>query len=67
MLGLPATREHVLQERGCEVVAALFGTPDAEPEKRPDAALALLMDSIILDFVARNPPRRLTGARAALP
>jgi phosphotransacetylase len=54
--GLAATAEHELQERGFDIVAALFGTPDAEPGKLPDAALALLMHGIILDFVARRLP-----------
>ena len=54
--GLAATSEHVLQERGFDVVAALFGTPDAAPGKLPDAALALLLHGIILDFVARRLP-----------
>ena len=55
-LGLAATSEHDLQERGFDVVAALFGTPDAAPGRLPDAALALLMHGIILDFVARRLP-----------
>ena len=54
--GMSATTEHVLQERGFDLVAALFGTPDAERGKLPDAALALLMHGIILDFVARRMP-----------
>ncbi|MCZ8148072.1 MAG: bifunctional enoyl-CoA hydratase/phosphate acetyltransferase [Roseomonas sp.] len=54
--GLTATSEHMLQERGFDLVAALFGTPDAEPGKLPDAALALLMHGIILDFIARRMP-----------
>ena len=55
-LGLAATSEHDLQERGFDVVAALFGTPDAAPGRLPDAALALLMHGMILDFVARRLP-----------
>lgn len=55
-LGLVATAEHVLQERGFDVVAALFGTPDAPPGQLPDAALALLMHGMILDFLARRLP-----------
>lgn len=55
-LGLAATSEHELQERGFDVVAALFGTPDAPPGKLPDAALALLMHGMILDFIARRLP-----------
>ncbi|WP_237214113.1 bifunctional enoyl-CoA hydratase/phosphate acetyltransferase [Falsiroseomonas oryziterrae] len=54
--GMSATSEHVLQQRGFDVVAALFGTPNAEPAKLPDAALALLMHGIILDFLARRMP-----------
>jgi phosphate acetyltransferase len=54
--GMSASSEHVLQERGFDVVAALFGTPDAAPGKLPDAALALLMHGMILDFVARRLP-----------
>ena len=55
-LGLAATSEHELQERGFDVVAALFGTPDAAPGRLPDAALALLLHGMILDFVARRLP-----------
>jgi phosphotransacetylase len=54
--GMSARSEQVLQERGFDVVAALFGTPDAAPGKLPDAALALLMHGIVLDFVARRLP-----------
>jgi phosphotransacetylase len=54
--GMSASAEHVLQERGFDLVAALFGTPDAPPGRLPDAALALLMHGMILDFVARRLP-----------
>jgi phosphotransacetylase len=53
---MSASSEHVLQERGFDVVGALFGTPDAEAGKLPDAALALLVNGIVLDFVARRLP-----------
>jgi hypothetical protein len=35
---MSASAEHVLQERGFDVVASLFGTPDPQPGKLPDAA-----------------------------
>jgi phosphotransacetylase len=54
--GLSATSEHVLQARGFDVVAALFGVPDAAPGKLPDAALAMLIHGIVLDFVAHRLP-----------
>ena len=54
--GLVATSQHELQERGFDVVAALFGTPDAAPGTLPDAALALLLHGIILDFIASRLP-----------
>jgi hypothetical protein len=52
--GISATSERTLQTRGCDLVAALFGTSDAQTGKLPDAALALLMLGIILDFIARH-------------
>jgi phosphotransacetylase len=54
--GISATSEHILQQRGFDVVAALFGTPDAAPGTLPDAALAMLMHGIVLDFLARHLP-----------
>jgi phosphotransacetylase len=54
--GMSATAEHALQERSFDVVAALFGVPDAHSPKLPDAALALLVHGILLDFVARRLP-----------
>jgi phosphate acetyltransferase len=55
-LGLTATSEHDLPERGFDIVAALFGAPDAAPGKLPDAALALLVHGMILDFIACRLP-----------
>jgi hypothetical protein len=55
-LGLTATSEHDLPERGFDIVAALFGAADAAPGKLPDAALALLVHGIILDFIACRLP-----------
>nr|WP_170984716.1 bifunctional enoyl-CoA hydratase/phosphate acetyltransferase [Roseomonas sp. AR75] len=54
--GMSASSEHVLQERGFDLVAALFGTPHAAPGALPDAALAMLMHGMILDFVAHRLP-----------
>ena len=54
--GVSARSEHVLQQRGFDVVAALFGAPGAAPDRMPDAALAMLMHGIVLDFVARHLP-----------
>ena len=54
--GMSATSEHVLEERGFDLVAALFGGPDSHGAKLPDAALALLVHGIVLDFVARHLP-----------
>jgi phosphate acetyltransferase len=54
--GMSASIEHVLRERGFDVVAALFGVPDAGAGKPPGAALTLLVQGIILDFVARGLP-----------
>jgi hypothetical protein len=39
LVGTSATSEHVLPERGFAMVAALFGTPDSQTAKLPDAAL----------------------------
>ena len=54
--GMSATSEHVLEERGFDLVAALFGGPGSHGAKLPDAALALLVHGIVLDFVARHLP-----------
>ena len=54
--GMSATSEHVLEERGFDLVAALFGGPDSHGAKLPDAALALLVHGIVLDFVGRHLP-----------
>jgi hypothetical protein len=55
-LGLTATSEHDLPERGFDIVAALSGAPDRAAGKLPDAALALLVHGIILDFIACRLP-----------
>ena len=63
--GMSATSEHVLEERGFDLVAALFGGPDSHGAKLPDAALALLVHGIVLDFVGAPPARpwqRCAGA-----
>ena len=54
--GLTVTAEHALQERAFDVVAALFGAPDGDRGRLPDAALALLVHGIILDFIATRLP-----------
>ncbi|WP_270936220.1 bifunctional enoyl-CoA hydratase/phosphate acetyltransferase [Falsiroseomonas oryzae] len=56
LVGLTATAEHRLEQRGFDLVAALFGAPDAAPGEMPDAANALILQSIVLDFAARSLP-----------
>ena len=53
-IGLSATAEHVLQERSFDLVAALFGAPGTD--RMPDAANAMLVQGIVLDFTARRLP-----------
>ena len=55
-VGLSARAEHVLEERGFDLVAALFGAPDAGKARLPDAAYALLIQRAVLDFVACHLP-----------
>ena len=55
-IGLTATTEHVLQERSFDLVAALFGTPGSGRDRLPDAANAMLVQGIVLDFTARRLP-----------
>jgi len=54
--GLSASAEHLLQERGFDVVAALFGASGRDPGRIPDASLALLLHAVILDFIANRLP-----------
>src|SRR3954470_432587 len=53
---MTVTAEHVLQERGFDLVAALFGAPGQARDKMPDAANAMLTQGIVLDFTARRLP-----------
>ncbi|MFC7475785.1 bifunctional enoyl-CoA hydratase/phosphate acetyltransferase [Dankookia sp. GCM10030260] len=55
-IGMTASIEHVLQERSFDLVAALFGVPDPACDLLPDAASALLVQGILLDFTARCMP-----------
>jgi phosphotransacetylase len=55
-VGLTASAEHVLQERGFDLAAALFGAPDADKARLPDAAYALIVQGLVLDFAARRLP-----------
>ncbi len=55
-IGMTASIEHVLQERSFDLVAALFGMPDPARDLLPDAARALLVQGIVLDFTARCMP-----------
>lgn len=55
-IGLTATSEQMLQERAFAVAAAMFGAPEADRAKLPDAAYALIVQSLILDLVARHLP-----------
>jgi phosphate acetyltransferase len=55
-VGLTASAEHALQERGFDLAAALFGAPDADKARLPDAAYALILQSLVLDFTARRLP-----------
>src|SRR3954469_3235613 len=53
---MTASAEHVLQERSFDLVAALFGVPNPARDLLPDAAHALLVQGILLDFTARCMP-----------
>ena len=55
-IGMTASIEHVLQERSFDLVAALFGVPNPARDLLPDAANALLVQGILLDFTARCMP-----------
>jgi phosphate acetyltransferase len=55
-IGMTVTAEHVLQERGFDLVAALFGAPGQARDKMSDAANAMLTQGIVLDFTARRLP-----------
>lgn len=55
-IGLTATTEQVLEERAFGIAAAMFGTPEADKAKLPDAAYALIVQSLILDLLARQLP-----------
>jgi phosphate acetyltransferase len=55
-IGMTASTEHVLQERSFDLVAALFGVPNPARDLLPDAANALLVQGILLDFTARCMP-----------
>ena len=55
-IGMTASIEHVLQERSFDLVAALFGVPNPARDLLPDAANALLVQGIVLDFTARCMP-----------
>jgi phosphotransacetylase len=53
-LGLSATTEQMLQERGFELAGALFGATGGP--RLPDAAYTLILQSLVLDFAARRLP-----------
>jgi phosphate acetyltransferase len=55
-VGQTATAEHLLQEQGFDLAAGLFGAPEASKAHLPDAAYALVVESLILDFAARRLP-----------
>lgn len=54
-IGLTASAEQALQDRGFELAAALMGG-GAGPGGIPDPANALLVQAVLLDFVARRLP-----------
>ena len=54
-VGLTATEEQLLGERGFNFAAALFGTKE-EGGGRPDAANALIVQSLVLRLAARRLP-----------
>jgi phosphate acetyltransferase len=55
-VGLTASAEHLLEERGFELAGALFGAPEADAARLPDAAYALIVQRLVLDFTARRLP-----------
>lgn len=55
-VGRTASEEHVLQERGFDLVAALLGAKWDRQRQLPDAGHVLIVQGIILDFLARRLP-----------
>jgi phosphate acetyltransferase len=55
-VGLTVSAEHALQERSFDLVGAMFGTQGLGRDRLPDAAYALLVQGIVLDFTARRLP-----------
>jgi phosphotransacetylase len=55
-VGLTASAGHLLEERGFDLAAALFGAPEADKSRLPDAAYALILQRLVLDFVANELP-----------
>jgi phosphate acetyltransferase len=56
VFGQTASTEHLLEERGFDLAAALFGAPEADKARLPDAAHALIVQRLVLDFTARRLP-----------
>ncbi|WP_235913976.1 bifunctional enoyl-CoA hydratase/phosphate acetyltransferase [Teichococcus coralli] len=48
--------DHVLEEQGFNLVAALFGAPEGDKAHLPDAGYALIVHRLVLDFIARRLP-----------
>ena len=55
-IGLAAAETQALEQRAFDLVAALFGAPEQPADRLPDAAYALIVQSLILDFTARRLP-----------
>jgi phosphotransacetylase len=55
-VGLTDAVEQQLRERAFDVAAAIFGVPEADRSRLPDAAYALLIHGVVLDFAARRLP-----------
>ncbi|WP_207538154.1 bifunctional enoyl-CoA hydratase/phosphate acetyltransferase [Sabulicella rubraurantiaca] len=55
-IGLTATAERALQDRAFDVAAAMLGVPGRDHAGAPDAAEALMLQGIVLDFVTRHLP-----------
>ena len=55
-VGLTASMERELRQQSFDLAAALFGAPDADKAHLPDAANALIVQSLVLDFAARRLP-----------
>ncbi|HYZ33602.1 MAG TPA: bifunctional enoyl-CoA hydratase/phosphate acetyltransferase [Crenalkalicoccus sp.] len=55
-VGLTASAEQELRDRAFDLVGAAFGAPDTPHDRLPDAAYALLVEGIALDFAARRLP-----------